>query len=199
MLSTGEALLRNILLNPDDDLARLVYADYLDETGDPKDAARAGVIRHSINERIVLEYHADQSTGLITSSHRGFICGVESALSVLLLPSTVDLFATNPITEVVINDKSPREWAQGDQSRDWSRGASWSHFDPREPETHWELPSRIFDRLKRVKPKPTNFYEDLEAEYDSAADALQAAKAAYILYGREKAGLVKPAAKGKKR
>lgn len=32
-MSDGDALLRAILLRPDDDAARLVYADWLDENG----------------------------------------------------------------------------------------------------------------------------------------------------------------------
>ena len=40
-----EALLRAIVANPDDDLRRLVYADWLDERGRPQDVARAEFIR----------------------------------------------------------------------------------------------------------------------------------------------------------
>ncbi len=38
-MSTHDAFLRAILTNPDDDLPRLVYADFLDESGDPDRAA----------------------------------------------------------------------------------------------------------------------------------------------------------------
>jgi uncharacterized protein (TIGR02996 family) len=43
-MSDGEALFRAILAYPDDDTPRLVYADYLDEHGDP----RAAIVRAEV-------------------------------------------------------------------------------------------------------------------------------------------------------
>jgi uncharacterized protein (TIGR02996 family) len=45
MTDTETALLRVIAAQPDEDTPRLVYADYLDESGDPSSAARAEFIR----------------------------------------------------------------------------------------------------------------------------------------------------------
>jgi uncharacterized protein (TIGR02996 family) len=42
------ALFAAVLANPDDDLPRLVFADYLEESGDPASAARAAYIRGQI-------------------------------------------------------------------------------------------------------------------------------------------------------
>jgi uncharacterized protein (TIGR02996 family) len=47
-MTTRDALLAAIAAKPDDDLPRLVFADFLDETGDPTDAARAKLIRTQI-------------------------------------------------------------------------------------------------------------------------------------------------------
>ena len=44
-MTDTEALLQSVLAHPADDLPRLVYADYLDETGDPVLSARAEFIR----------------------------------------------------------------------------------------------------------------------------------------------------------
>ena len=44
-MTDAEALTAAILSAPDDDLPRLVFADYLDETGDPAQAVRAEFIR----------------------------------------------------------------------------------------------------------------------------------------------------------
>ena len=44
-MSDEEPLLRAIVANPEDDLRRLVYADWLDERGRPQDVARAEFIR----------------------------------------------------------------------------------------------------------------------------------------------------------
>src|SRR5579884_4558649 len=45
-MTTGQAFLQAIIEEPDDDTSRLVYADWLDETGD--DPARADFIRLQI-------------------------------------------------------------------------------------------------------------------------------------------------------
>lgn len=45
MISTRDALFAAILAQPDDDLRRLVFADYLDETGDAADAEYAEFVR----------------------------------------------------------------------------------------------------------------------------------------------------------
>jgi uncharacterized protein (TIGR02996 family) len=47
-MSDRRALLAAVLADPDADAPRLVYADFLDETGDPTDAARAAFIRLEI-------------------------------------------------------------------------------------------------------------------------------------------------------
>src|SRR4051812_12922455 len=44
-MSDGDALLAAILAQPDDDLVRLVYADWLEESGQPDQIARAEIIR----------------------------------------------------------------------------------------------------------------------------------------------------------
>ena len=48
MTSEQEALLANVAANPDDDLARLVYADWLEERGGEAETARAKFIRLQI-------------------------------------------------------------------------------------------------------------------------------------------------------
>ena len=50
MTSEQECLLASVAADPDADLPRLVYADWLDETGDPAQAARAAFIRQQIAE-----------------------------------------------------------------------------------------------------------------------------------------------------
>jgi uncharacterized protein (TIGR02996 family) len=44
-MNTGDALLQAVIENPEDDTPRLVYADWLDETGGPEEADRAEFIR----------------------------------------------------------------------------------------------------------------------------------------------------------
>ncbi|MGL4551006.1 MAG: TIGR02996 domain-containing protein, partial [Gemmataceae bacterium] len=45
MTAQAEAFFHALQQNPDDDLTRLVYADFLEESGSPPDAARAELIR----------------------------------------------------------------------------------------------------------------------------------------------------------
>ena len=45
MSEDESAFHRAILANPDDDVVRLVYADWLDENGNDNDFARAALIR----------------------------------------------------------------------------------------------------------------------------------------------------------
>src|SRR5438067_13718429 len=47
-MSTASALLAAIVANPDDDTARLVYADFLEEDGDASETARARFIRAQV-------------------------------------------------------------------------------------------------------------------------------------------------------
>src|SRR4051794_33447884 len=47
-MSLEEAFLRDICANPDEDAPRLIYADWLDEQGEPAGVARAGFIRAQI-------------------------------------------------------------------------------------------------------------------------------------------------------
>ena len=63
-MSTGDALLAAIAANPDDDLVRLVYADYLEENGDPD---RAELIRVQIELTHLPE---DDPTWLETDGRR---------------------------------------------------------------------------------------------------------------------------------
>src|SRR5262245_45051373 len=44
-MTDGQALLRAIIASPADDLPRLVYADWLDDTAEPANVARAKFIR----------------------------------------------------------------------------------------------------------------------------------------------------------
>jgi uncharacterized protein (TIGR02996 family) len=60
-LNTREALLQAIIADPDDDAPRLVYADHLDETGDPAEAARAELIRFQIATARLPDGHPDKS------------------------------------------------------------------------------------------------------------------------------------------
>lgn len=60
MTDTEAALLRAIAANPDEDTPRLVYADYLDESGEPSRAARAEFIRLHVRTNPLPLDHPDR-------------------------------------------------------------------------------------------------------------------------------------------
>jgi uncharacterized protein (TIGR02996 family) len=57
-MTDGEALLETVLDNPDDDVPRLIYADWLEETGQPVNIARAEFIRLQCHIGIPRSTHA---------------------------------------------------------------------------------------------------------------------------------------------
>jgi uncharacterized protein (TIGR02996 family) len=64
----AKALMRAILDNPDDDLPRLAYADWLDETGDATDRDRAEFIRVQIE--LAATYHLKRRDSLSDRNHK---------------------------------------------------------------------------------------------------------------------------------
>ena len=59
MQSDRDALLAGILADPDADLPRLVFADWLEETGHPANCARAEYIRLAIDRHIYLDVNLE--------------------------------------------------------------------------------------------------------------------------------------------
>ena len=57
-MSDHAAFLRAICADPEDDTPRLVYADFLEESGEPANVARAGFIRFQIERTKDPEYNA---------------------------------------------------------------------------------------------------------------------------------------------
>lgn len=127
-MTTREALLAAVAADPDGDTPRLVYADFLDETGDPADAARADLIRTQIAadrlpagdpERARLGEQAEDlwegykttwfdgvSPDKLPHPSRGFIThwGCYSADDVAGMPWA---FAREPIAELTLSVKDP--------------------------------------------------------------------------------------------
>lgn len=73
-MSDLDALLRAIVTNPDEDTPRLMYADALDERGEPGDRERAEFIRRQCgNEWTGTEGWVEVPSGLDVHSERGFL------------------------------------------------------------------------------------------------------------------------------
>lgn len=71
-MNDRDALLAAVLASPDDDVPRLVFADWLEETGHPADAARAHYIRHQVE---ATRFPPDSAGSLLharaAAAHRG--------------------------------------------------------------------------------------------------------------------------------
>lgn len=75
-LTTREALLAACRANrDDDDLPRLVFADFLDESGSEADAARAMRIRHAVRYNNREDFISLDEIGGYTTWDRGFVVG----------------------------------------------------------------------------------------------------------------------------
>ena len=97
VMSDGKSLLRAILIDPDDDTARLVYADWLQENGD---ADHAEFIRLSVPEstnrgkgkqraplarRLRRRWSQELDDYRVALTvRRGFVCGISSPMAVFL-------------------------------------------------------------------------------------------------------------------
>jgi uncharacterized protein (TIGR02996 family) len=122
-MTTGAALLNAIRAAPEDDTARLVYADYLDEQGGATDAARAEFIRVQVAldrlpeldpQRVRLE---DRENELLRANEtawlgdlpaevtgwkfeRGFLAELRGAPTVLARAEVRHVFECHPITRL---------------------------------------------------------------------------------------------------
>jgi uncharacterized protein (TIGR02996 family) len=153
-MDDGAALLRAILLNPADDVSRLVYADWLDENGQPH---RAECIRAQIKyargdgwsaEACVREAEEKQWLGFPRECcsnrgwWRGFVWNIH-LLTVDFLKHAEAIFRAHPVTSVVLTDRRPGTWGGPGQRkvigfRYWYDGGGmehigyWAHHIPRE-------------------------------------------------------------------
>lgn len=100
MCDDERALLRNIKANPDDDVARLVYADWLEEHRWEESAAD---IREQCENPSFEERSHDFGTAVW---HRGFVCEYRCTMNAWLANGPL-ICELNPVERVEITDKSP--------------------------------------------------------------------------------------------
>jgi uncharacterized protein (TIGR02996 family) len=120
-MDTGTALLKAVLAAPDDDLPRLVYADWLEENGNEW---RANYIRVVIHDKIGrIEYggwesgnpfgydfgwHEDPDRRLVLVAHRGFVVEVRGPLEAVL-ESLPHMVRRELVARVVVTDREPQD------------------------------------------------------------------------------------------
>jgi uncharacterized protein (TIGR02996 family) len=125
MMTTRAALLQAIIEAPHDDAPRLVYADFLEETGNDADIARAELIRFQIETARLPDGHPDKSERIkrvvqMTDRHkadwfgwvrnesclpypqRGFLEHWSCGAGEVYLDDLRDAFSHEPITDVTL-------------------------------------------------------------------------------------------------
>jgi uncharacterized protein (TIGR02996 family) len=153
-MSERDLLLGNILRVPEDDTARLVYADWLEEHGEWRYAAfiRAAVANPKSGGGFV---GGHDSLGWYPGTHevgdkaafnvrRGFIEGIELPTADFLTHAAA-IFSQHPVTSVRLTDVT----------RPYRTGAGyfrWWWFNPETPHTRDgnEIPSPLYERVRGI-------------------------------------------------
>lgn len=198
----AKALLRDILLHPDDDVPRLVYADWLEEYGGKSE--RAEYIRwevvHSTYVNPDMVTHAawkmwpDSLTSILGVEdpsrhgwswtwHRGFIRVIACTCEAFEKHAEA-LFLAHPITEVMLTDRSPSRQLSINSDHPWY----WEEH--RHLEENRCLPLAIIDLLtgwkRRARRGELHGVPSTQQRfYVYKTDAIAALSPACVLYGRK--------------
>ncbi len=186
----GAALLAAIIEQPADDLVRLAYADWLEES---EQCNRAAAIRYALwvsranlgwpEEPVESAHWNDDHNhwlahGLTCGSSRGFMSLVSCPLAAWL-DHGAEVCRQHPVERVDLSDKSPhvREYSGGCERYCWYRGsldssAQTSVGPERLPEAIW--------RILCPGSKPSDYF----VKYDTPELAEAALSAALIRYAR---------------
>ncbi len=199
-VDTASALLRAVLESPRDDTARLVYADHLDETGQPEYAAfvryqvkesRTGY-RHFFRARDgipVWRVWSGAAAKLVPagavwydyfSFARGFVCEIRLPLAAFL-EHAESIFRSQPVERVTLTDREP--WAPTRDERYWT----WADYSVGDAPAE-EL-SVVPSELLRYLPSGFAQYGHGWYSFSTRDVATAQMSVACTRYGRSLAGL----------
>jgi uncharacterized protein (TIGR02996 family) len=202
-MTDGAALLRAVLVDPADDAPRLVYADWLEEHGEPGHAAfiRGQVRlaqpetrtdprlrRDAALEEAVLRQDAARYGSLPDNLwvagdwgwDRGFVRTARLPAAALLAHAAA-LFAAHPVARVFLTDR----WPLLDPGA-WGWHLPFDSTPMSEDPTI--LPAELFGLLEGMT-NPGDPAGDEFAHYPDGESALAALSGACVRFGRVKAGL----------
>jgi uncharacterized protein (TIGR02996 family) len=117
-MSTSDAFLRAMIEDPEDDATRLVYADWLDEHGEPERAefirlsCRSGSPADEAKALRLLAPHFEEWAGGLTYGrfHRGFVEELYWWHPWGLVERIEEAFAGHPIRDVEVNGQPDDGW-----------------------------------------------------------------------------------------
>lgn len=195
-MNERDAFIAAICENPADDVARLVFADWLDEHGEER---RACYIRENIfSER---SGHAflggHDSLGWYPGTHevgdkatfhisRGFVSRIELPCATFIQHAE-ELFRAHPVTIIFLTDDNLKPWnygyvrAGGSRRRRPAAIIGRSGWNPR-PDGQAEVPTEIFDYF--VGFEGWNW-----CHFKNDDEAIAARSHACVAFGRKKAKL----------
>jgi uncharacterized protein (TIGR02996 family) len=197
-MSDGEALLRTILLCPEDDTARLVFADWLDENGQPHRAeciraqiayAQDGKWTPAAGVRIAEEkqwFGFPRECCSDCKWWRGFVWKIH-LLTVDFFKHAEAIFAAHPVASVVLTDRRPGTWGGPGQRkvigfRYWYDGGGMEHIG------YWahHVPKELCPLSSGIRPRrgPRG-----GVFFPTEAEANAAFSEKCVAYGRKLAGL----------
>ena len=141
-MTDGDRLLRAILERPDDDLVRLVYADWLEEQGHGYEAViREGIRDPKVTRTLGVSLEPEFPTVPIDYEwRRGFVEAVHLKLTHFTESMARCLFSRHPITRVVLRQD-------------------------------WYVPPHLFDLLEQEAVNETKFYISPDAASTALSDA----------------------------
>jgi uncharacterized protein (TIGR02996 family) len=184
-----ECFILAICEQPEEDSARLAFADWLD---DHDEAGAAELIRRQIATGTTLSAWHEMSRSITVTVSRGFVSRIDLTLKDFTEHAAA-IFSQHPVTEVKFSDREPLSF---DGRWLWHNDAhpllSMDSEGAARPSDH--LPEFVFQSLMNFMPHPgfagrstamVRSYRSEEAALKALVDAMPAA----VQYGRKLAGL----------
>lgn len=201
-METKETLYKAILLNPDDDLPRKVYADYCEENGDEDTAKfikmQLGLVEWDAAFCITYMNEFTYFTPNVICNFIGGFPGEIRCTETAWIEKGPEIVSQYPIRQVLITDKEPMEHDSnlGRLGLKKKSYFAWHRVDEGDTEPMWmEIHDRIYERLINVEPRPRSktHYKGRGgcAVYKTSEDARKAYPAAALMYARDKARIRK--------
>lgn len=208
-MSEGDALLADILANPDDDVPRLIYADWLTDHGEPERShwIRAGIAwRMPIHGSPWHETPWDGSRRIVPALtdlampadgsrfvwHRGFVVEVHARFEELR-DRLSTLVRQHPIERVEATDHHPWPDTDGTGLYIWweirqDRADRRQEYEPPVLEAG-ELPDEVFQALWQAAPVPDRRQDSVGrwVRFASQRDALDGLSAVLLKLARGEA------------